>query len=218
MKSCLLWDRFLSHWRPPDKATGDVERDIDEALRAEYELPDGKKGTFAQKGGTSTIVITGERTEVDSRIPPCVVPLPSWLVERPPGAAFLGGAIRGLLAEPRPHVILKTGRRPFTLDGIVPGDGTAVVVNEPDGVWSVDSVRVGRARRALKALGSAGRAKKARKLLDDRIEAMGDTDGIDKQLRTTIGKLKIDRAAFFDALDLLEGVTPLELKIAGEGP
>ena len=214
MKSRLLWDRFLSHWLPPDERTGDVERDVDRALERTYVPPNA---TFSQKGGLSVVVIAEERTEVASRIPPCV-PLPSWLVEIESSAAIplLNRAIRDLLAAPRPHIVLKTGKRPFALDGIVPGGGAAVVVNEPDGAWVIDSVRIDRARRALRVLGSVNGAKQARKLLADRIEAMGDTDEIDKKLRATVRRLKTDEGAFFDALDLLEGATDRELRIAGE--
>lgn len=221
MKSRLLWDRWLSHWAPPENVTGDMERDVGEALRATYLLPDGKGATFAQKGGLSTIVVTEAETTVASRIPPR--DRPGWLDWRGPlagkeQAALLKEAVRGLIARPRPHVIVKTGKRPLTLDEIVLGEGTVVVVNEPDRTETVDSVRIARARRALQVLGSVGGARKARKLLDDRAEAAGQSDAMDGNIRAMIRKLKVDHIAFFDAADLLDGVSPRELALAGEKP
>ena len=221
MKSRLLWDRWLSHWAPPEKVTGDVERDIGEALRATYPLPDGKRATFAQKGGLSTFVVTEAKTTVASRIPPR--DRPGWLDWRGPlagkeQAALLKEAVRGLIARPRPHVIVKTGKRPLTLDEIVPGGGTVVVVNEPGRTETVDSVRIARARRALDALGSVGAARKALKLLRERAEAAGESDAIDGNIRAMIRRLKVDPTAFFDATDLLDGVSGRELALAGERP
>ena len=221
MKSRLLWDRWLSHWAPPENVTGDMERDVGEALGATYLLPDGKGATFAQKGGLSTIVVTEAETTVASRIPPR--DRPGWLDWRGPlagkeQAALLKEAVRGLIARPRPHVIVKTGKRHLTLDEIVLGEGTVVVVNEPDRTETVDSVRIARARRALQVLGSVGGARKARKLLDDRAEAAGQSDAMDGNIRAMIRKLKVDHIAFFDAADLLDGVSPRELALAGEKP
>lgn len=221
MKSRLLWDRWLSHWAPPEKVTGDVESDIGEALRATYPLPDGKRATFAQKGGLSTFVVTEAKTTVASRIPPR--DRPGWLDWRGPlagkeQAALLKEAVRGLIARPRPHVIVKTGKRPLTLDEIVPGGGTVVVVNEPGRTETVDSVRIARARRALDALGSVGAARKALKLLRERAEAAGESDAIDGTIRAMIRRLKVDPTAFFDATDLLDGVSGRELALAGERP
>lgn len=221
MKSRLLWDRWLSRWAPPEKVTGDVKRDIGEALRATYPLPDGKGAAFAQKGGLSTIVVTEAETTVASRIPPR--DRPGWLDWRGPlagkeQAALLKEAVRGLIAQPRPHVIVKTGKRPLTLDEIVLGEGTVVVVNEPDRTETVDSVRIVRARRALDVLGSAGGARKALMLLRKRAEAAGESDAIDGDIRAMIRRLKVDRTAFFDAADLLDGVSGRELALAGERP
>lgn len=223
MKSRLLWDRFLSHWLPPEKATGDVRRDIDEALRITYELPDGKEATFAQKGGLSTVVVTEAVTVVASRIPPRAPPhaRPNWLDWRGPlagkeQAELRNGAIHDLVAKPRPHVIIKTGRRPLTLDEIVLGAGTVVVVNAPDKTMIVDSVRIARARRTLNVFGSANRAREARRLVDEREAAAGETAATDRKIRTMIGRLKVEPEVFFDAVDLLDGVSSLELKLAAE--
>ena len=221
MKSRLLWDRWLSHWAPPENVTGDVERDVDEALRATYRLPDGKGAAFAQKGGLSMIVVTEAKTTVASRIPPR--DRPGWLDWRGPlsgkeQATLLKEAVRGLIARPRPHVIVKTGKRPLTLDEIVPGGGTVVVVNEPGRTETVDSVRIARARRALDALGSVGAARKARELLRERAEAAGESDAVDGNIRAMIRRLKVDPTAFFDATDLLDGVSGRELALAGERP
>ncbi len=223
MKSRLLWDRWLSHWAPPKKVTGDVKRDIDEALRTTYPLPDGKRATFAQKGGLSTIIVTEAKTTVASRIPPRDQPTPGWLDWRGPLAgkeqtALLKEAVRGLIARPRPHVIVKTGKRPLTLDEIVPGGGTVVVVNEPGRTEAVDSVRIARARQALQVLGSVGAARKARELLSKRAEAAGESDAVDGNIRAMIHRLKVDPTAFFDATDLLDGVSGPELALAGERP
>lgn len=217
MKSYLLWNRFLRYWLPPCKTSGDVKSDINEALRTTY-CP--SNATFAQKGGPSTIVITKEKTRVASKIPPCVS-LPIWLVKSDPPSGserseFLNNAIREMLAAPLPHIVLKTGRLPFTLDGIVLGGGTVVVVNEPDKTEFIDSVRIQRARCALEIFGSANQAKIALRLLRDRGEARGAADEIDKRIRGMIGTLGIDPAVFFDALDLLNGVSPRELVLAGE--
>ena len=224
MKSHLLWDRFLSHWLPPEKVTGKVERDVDEALRATYDV-DGKGHTFSQKGGLSTIVVTEATTRVASRIPPRAAPCdrPNWLVWVGPlsgkeHAELRDAAVRDLIAAPRPHVIVRTGKRPLTLDEILLGDGTAVVVNEPDKTTVTDSVRVARARRALKVLGTVNRADNARRMLDDRLVATGDTDAIDRKIRTMIRKLRVDAETFFDAVDLLDGVSRWELKLAGDSP
>ena len=225
MKSRLLWDRWLCHWLPPEKATGKVERDIDEALGTTYALPDGKGATFAQKGGLSTIVVTEATTMVASRIPPRRKPpdRPNWLDWAGPlagkeQAECLNNAIRDLIARPRPHVIVKTGKRSLTLDEIVLGDGTVVVVNEPGKTTVIDSVRIAHARRALGVLGSVSRAKNARRLLDDRGAAAGDTDAIDRKIKAMIGRLKVDPETFFDAIDLLDGVSPRELTLAGKRP
>ena len=91
-------------------------------------------------------------------------------------------------------------------------------INEPGRTETVDSVRVARARRALEALGSVGRAREARKLLDERMRAAGDSDAIDRKLRQMIRRSKVDSATFFDAMDLLDGVSPRELALAGERP
>jgi len=180
--------------------------------------------TFAQKGGRSLIIADEKRTTVASKIPPRQdIELPNWLTWRGAIAgqeqtALLNEIIRRFLAEPRPHVILKTGPSIFSLDGIVLGGGTMVVVNEPGRTTETDAVRVRRARQALDVFGSVKRARKVRKLFDDRLRASGDTGAADREIPAIIEKLKIDRAGFFDALDLLEGVTPLELKLAGEAP
>ena len=221
MKSRLLWDRFLAHWLPPERVTGEVERDIDEALRATYDLPDGKGATFSQKGGLSTIIVTEATTTVASRIPPR--DRPNWLVwdgtlTGRAQAELLDNAVRDLIALPRPHVIVRTGKRPLTLDEILLGDGTAVVVNEPDKTNVTDSVRVARARRALEVLGTVNRADSARRMLDDRLAATGDTDAIDRKMRAMIRRLEVGAETFFDAIDLLDGVSRRELKLAGGSP
>ena len=221
MKSRLLWDRWLSHWAPPEKVTGDVRRDIGEALRTTYPLPDGKRATFAQKGGLSTFVVTETKTTVASRIPPR--DRPGWLDWRGPlagkeQAALLKEAVRGLIARPRPHVIVKTGKRPLTLDEIVLGEGTVVVANTPGETETVDSVRITRARQALQVLGSVGAARKALRLLRERAEAAGESDAVDDNIRAMIRRLKVDPTAFFDATDLLDSVPGPELTLAGERP
>ena len=226
MKTHLLWDCFLAHWLAPDRATGDRARDIAEALRATYPLPDGRRATFAQKGGLSTVIVTEETTVVASRIPPrAAARRPNRLDWRGPLAggeqrALLDGAVRDLLARPRPHVVLRTGRRPFAFDEIVLGGGTAAVVNEPDRVETVDAVRIARARRALATLGSANRARSILKSMAERERAAADgTEAVDEEdakMRKEIARLKVEPDAFFDALDLLEGVSARELRLAGE--
>ena len=224
MKSYLLWDRFLSCWLPPEEATGNIDDNVSRALRRTYPCSDEKQRTFAQQGGLSIVIATPEKTTVSSKVPPrSEVDLPDWLtwtaeLSRQEQRALLDDAIRDLLAAPRPHVILKTGRSTFTLDGIVLGEGTLVVVNEPGATTTTDSVRIRRARRALEVLGSIERAKKARKLLDDRIEAVGDTDAIDREIEALIRTVKVDNGTFFDALDLLDGATPMELSLARRTP
>ena len=223
MKARLLWDRFLRWWLPPEMATGDAARDIDAALRRTYERSDGKTATFAQKGGTSVFVVTEAATCVASVIPPHGrPPPPGWLTRRPRLAGgeirrFLDGAVRDLAAAPRPHIIARTGRRPLTFGEIRVGEGTVVIVNEPDKSEIIDAVRIARARRALGALRTPAGAEKARKLLAER-ETAPDADSIDRKLRATIRRLKLDDDAFFDAMELLEGVTRRELKLAGEKP
>ena len=82
-----------------------------------------------------------------------------------------------------------------------------------------DAVRIARAARALQVLGSAKRAREARKLLARRAIAENDAMArVDGEIRTLIGKLKVGPPAFFDALDLLDGVTPQELDLAGRVP
>ena len=220
LKTTLLWDRFLAYWPPREEVTGDKAQDIDTALRTTYRLPNGKGGTFAQKGGLSGIVITERETTVASRIPPNGVP-PDWLtwIDARQGkdvTALLNEKVRALVAQPQPHVILKTGKKTFTLDEIVVGNGTVVVVNEPGKITCTDDVRIRRARRALAVFGSVTAARKAQRLLDDRIAAAGDTADIDGKLRTMIRKLDTTAAAFFDAVALLDGVTRRELDLAGE--
>lgn len=221
MKAHLLWDRFLSWWLPPEKAAGDAARDIDAALRMTYRRRDGKNGNFAQQGGTSIFVVTEESTRVASVIPPHGrPPPPGWLTwtAPPPGkeiGRFVDGVVRELAAAPRLHVVARTGRKPLTFDGLRVGEGTVVVVNAPGKAEVVDSVRIARARRALDALGAVRTAKRVRQLLAER-ETAPDTESIDRTLRTTIRRLKVDDDAFFDAVDLLEGVTARELKLAAE--
>jgi len=123
-----------------------------------------------------------------------------------------------LCALPASHVILETGRSTFILDGIVLGEGTLVVVNEPGTTTTIDSVWIRRARRAMEVLGSVKRVKEARKLLDDRVEAVGDTDAIDRKIEALIRAVKVDNETFFDALDLLDGATPMELSLARQTP
>lgn len=220
MKSHLLWDRFLSCWLPPQETTGDIDSNISRALGKTYHCSDGKQRVFAQKGGQSIVIATPEKTTVSTRIPPrSDVDLPDWLtwignLSRQEQRALLHDATRDLIAAPRPHVVLKTGRTVFTLNGIVLGEGTVVVVNEPDTTTAIDSVRIRRARRAMEVLGSTERAKKARKLLQDRVEAVGDTDAIDRKIESLIRAVKVDNETFFDALDLLEGATSMELSLA----
>ena len=224
MKSHLLWNRFLSYWLPPEVATGHLEDNVSRALRKTYPCSDGKKRVFAQKGGQSIVIATLEKTTVSSKISPrSGVDLPNWLtwtdgLSRREQTTLLNDAIRDLLAAPRPHVILKTGRSIFTLDGIVLGEGTLVVVNEPGTTTAIDSVRIRRARRAMEVFGSAKRMKEARKLLDDRGEAMGDTGIIDRKIKSLIRALKVDSETFFDALDLLDGATATELSLARQTP
>lgn len=220
LKTTLLWDRFLAYWPPREEVTGDKAQDIDTALRTTYPLPNGKGGTFAQKGGLSGIVITERETTVASRIPPNDAP-PDWLIwidarQRKDVTALLNEKIRALVAQPQPHVILKTGKKTFTLDEIVVGNGTVVVMNEPGKITCTDAVRIRRARRALEVFGSVTAARDALELLDKRIAAAGDTAKIDDELRTMIRKLDTTDAAFFDAVALLDGVTKRELDLAGE--
>ena len=219
LKTTLLWDRFLAYWLPREEVTGDDARDIDTALRKTYLLPNGKGGTFAQKGGLSGVVITERETTVASRIPPTGA-RPDWLTwidapQREVVTTLLNEQVRDLVAQPRPHVILKTGKKTLTLDEIVVGNGTVVVVNEPGRITSTDAVRIRRARRALAVFGGVNEARKAQRLLNDRAAAVGDTTDIDGKLRTMIRKLKTTPAAFFDAIDLLDGVTKRELDLAG---
>lgn len=247
MKSFLLWDRFLSLWFQPEEVTGRVDADIDKGLRRTYEWTQRshgtealrKQGTFAQKGGLSVIVITTTMTRVASRIPPRALRatcgtspdavLPSWLEwvdttspqnkESSFQKAMLNDTIRALVAEPQPHVVIRTGRRPLTLEEIGLGEGSVVVVNKPGKPMVTDAVRVARATRALQVLGSAKRAQEARKLLARRAIAANDAMArVDGEIRTLIGKLKVGPPAFFDALDLLDGVTPQELDLAGRVP
>ncbi|MCY4468672.1 MAG: hypothetical protein OXC08_08105 [Thiotrichales bacterium] len=92
-----------------------------------------------------------------------------------------------------------------------------MVVNEPGRRTVTDTIRVARARRALQVLGSAKRAQEARKLLARRTNAV-ENDAIariDGEMHALIGKLKVGPPSFFDALDLLAGVTPQELDLAG---
>ena len=222
MKTHLLWDRLLSWWLPPERATGDPARDIDEALRMAYTRPDRKKGNFAQQGGTSVFVVTEESTRVVSVVPPHGRPPPpdwlSWWTKPPAGeeiGRFLDGAVRELAAAPRPHIVARTGRKPLTFDGLRVGEGTVVVVNAPGKAEVFDSVRVARARRALEVFGAVATAKRARKLLADR-ETAPDTESIDRKLTAMIRRRKVDNDAFFDAVDLLEGMTARELKLAAE--
>lgn len=220
LKTTLLWDRFLAYWPPREEVTGDKAQDIDTALRTTYPLPNGKGGTFAQKGGLSGIVITERETTVASRIPPNGA-RPDWLtwIDARRGkdvTALLNEKVRALVAQPQPHVILKTGKKTFTLDEIVVGNGTVVVMNEPGKITCTDAVRIRRARRALEVFGSVTAARKAKGLLDDRAAAAGDTADIDGKLRTMIGKLDTTAAAFFDAVALLDGVTRQELDLAGK--
>ncbi len=194
--------------------------DVDLALRKAYDRLDGKKGTFAQQGGRSTIVVTGTKTTVASSIPPCSA-TPDWLnciatLSRKEQATLLDDAVRALIAAPAPHVILQTGNRPLTLNAITLGEGTVVIVNEPDGTTVVDSVRIRRAKRALKIFGSPGRAREAQKLIEQRTAE--EADEANRKIRGMIGRLKVDNEAFFDAIDLLDGVTTRELKFAGEAP
>lgn len=243
----LLWDRFLSLWLPPEEVTGNLEADVDQGLRRTYDWtrhsPGGevltKQGTFAQKGGLSVIVVTEATTRVATRIPPLALRVaagtrpdasqPNWLewidTTSPQNEksgfqkALLNEAIRALVTEPRPHVVIRTGRRPLVLDEIGLGEGTVVVVSEPGRRTATDSIRVARARRALQVLGSAKRAQEARKLLARRAIAENDAiAGVDGEIRTLIGKLKVGPPVFFDALDLLAGVTPQELDLAGRAP
>lgn len=220
LKTTLLWDRFLAYWPPREEVTGDKAQDIDTALRTTYRLPNGKGGTFAQKGGLSGIVITERETTVASRIPPNGAP-PDWLTwidawQGKDVTALLNEKVRALVAQPQPHVILKTGKKTFTLNEIVVGNGTVVVMNEPGKITCTDAVRIRRARRALAVFGSVTAARKAQRLLDDRIAAAGDTADIDGKLRTMIRKLDTTAAAFFDAVALLDGVTKRELDLAGK--
>lgn len=196
LKTTLLWDRFLAYWLSREAVTGDKAQDIDAALRTTYPLPNGKGGTFAQKGGLSGIVITERETAVASRIPPNGAP-PDWLTwiatrQGKDVTALLNEKVRDLVALPRPLVILKTGK-----------------------TTSTDAVRIRRARRALAVFGSVPAARKAQRLLDDRAAAAGDTADIDGKLRTMIRKLQTTPAAFFDAVALLDGVTRRELDLAG---
>lgn len=220
LKTTLLWDRFLAYWPPREEVTGDKAQDIDTALRTTYPLPNGKGGTFAQKGGLSGIVITERETTVASRIPPNGAP-PDWLtwIDARQGkdvTALLNEKVRALVAQPQPHVILKTGKKTFTLDEIVVGNGTVVVMNEPGKITCTDAVRIRRVRRALEVFGSVTAARKAQRLLDDRIAAAGDTADIDDKLRTMIRKLQTTHETFFDAVALLDGVTRQELDLAGK--
>ena len=220
LKTTLLWDRFLAYWPPREEVTGDKAQDIDTALGTTYPLPNGKGGTFAQKGGLSGIVITERETTVASRIPPNGA-RPDWLtwIDARWGkdvTALLNEKVRALVAQPQPHVILKTGKKTFILDEIVVGNGTVVVMNEPGKITCTDAVRIRRARRALEVFGSVTAARKAQRLLDDRIAAAGDTADIDGKLRTMIRKLDTTAAAFFDAVALLDGVTRQELDLAGK--
>lgn len=220
LKTTLLWDRFLAYWPPREEVTGDKAQDIDTALRTTYPLPNGKGGTFAQKGGLSGIVITERETTVASRIPPNGA-RPDWLtwIDARRGkdvTALLNEKVRALVAQPQPHVILKTGKKTFTLDEIVVGNGTVVVMNEPGKITCTDAVRIRRARRALEVFGSVTAARKAKGLLDDRAAAAGDTADIDDKLLTMIRKLQTTHETFFDAVALLDGVTRQELDLAGK--
>ena len=149
--------------------------------------------------------------------------LPGWLAHGPAlrGAArahWLRERVRELLARPRTHVILLTGRTPFALEEIVVGQGTVVAINAPGGrVSFTDAVRIARVRRALRVLGSVARARRARTLVEARGEAQANTAPLDRRIEALRAALGVTPEAFFDAVELLEGASALEMALAGEG-
>ena len=216
MKTDLLWNRFLCYWLPADEVQdGDIEANIDRAFNRTYTQVNGKNAGFTSIRGGGSAIITASETVVATKAEPATV-LPSWIVRRPyeESYAAIEEARRAFVASPQAHIILKAGRTAFQAANIVVGGGSLVVVNEPGKTVATDAVRVARARRAFHVLGSPTRAEQAKKLVAARVAMTADTAEIDKNIRKLIAKAKLTQADFFDAVDLLDGVTPPEMKIA----
>ncbi len=77
MREHLLWDRFLLHWLPPEKTTGDVGVNIERAFNRTYKTTEDKDVRF-NKMGAAFALITGDRTVVVADVPP-IGNLPPWI-------------------------------------------------------------------------------------------------------------------------------------------
>ena len=209
----LLWDRFLLHWLPPEKATGDVGVDIERAFNLTYETAEGKPVLFNWMGAAFA-VMTGDRTVVVADVPP-IGNLPPWIeAHAKKEARDLRSAMRARLAgNMTPHLWLEFRRTFHTATSPVLGGGTQIVVSHPDKTECIDLVRVDRARQAIEELGSKKRARDAVRLLDRRM-ATRDTSAIDTELRKLAQRSKLPLPAFFDAAEAAVGISNAEWELA----
>jgi len=213
MRERLLWDRFLIHWLPADKVTGNVGADIDRAFALTYPRDDGKAARFNYMGAAFAVVTTG-RTVVVADVPP-LGNLPVWLEVQPKNQAkVLRSATRKWLADNMvPHFWLEFRRTYHTADSPVLGGGTQIVISRPEETGHIDLVRVDRARQAIKALGSKKRARDVARLLDRRMTAQ-DTSDINTKLRGLARKSKLSMPAFFDAAEAAISISNIEWELA----
>ena len=213
MRERLLWDRFLIHWMPADKVTGNVGADIGRAFARTYPRTDGKVARFNYMGAAFAVITAGS-TVVAADVPP-LGNLPAWLELQPKNQAKeLRPATRKWLADNMvPHFWLEFRRTYHTADSPVLGGGTQIVISHPEGTRHIDLVFVDRARQAIKALGSKKRARDVAWLLDQRMTAQ-DTSDINAELRGLARKSKMSLPAFFDAAEAAIGISKFEWELA----
>ena len=213
MRERLLWDRFLIHWLPADKVTGNVGADIDRAFALTYPRDDGKVARFNYMGAAFAVV-TARRTVVAADVPP-LGNLPAWLELQPKNRAKeLRPATRKWLADNMvPHFWLEFRRTYHTADSPVLGGGTRIVISHPEETRHIDLVCVDRARQAVKVLGSKKRARDVARLLDRRMTAQ-DTSDINAKLRRLARMSKLSMPAFFDAAEAAIGISNIEWELA----
>ena len=213
MRECLLWDRFLLHWFPEDKATGNVSADIDQAFRLTYHRDDGKAARFNYMGAAFAVMTAG-RTIVVADVPP-LGNLPAWLDLQPKNQAkVLRPATRKWLANNMtPHFWLEFGRTYHTAHSPVLGGGTQIVISHPEDTKYIDLVCIDRARQAIKAFGSKKRARDVAGLLNQRM-AVQDTSKINAELRKIARKSKLSMPMFFDAAEAAVGISNIEWELA----
>ena len=213
-----VWQRFARYWLPEAEATGDLAADVSRTLGRTYEniTRENSVARFNSKGGFCVVAILPEHTLVLANAKP-VHQLPKWVEQYPgvgPEARRRRQALRkGLLANPRPHLVIEPGNTMVDAGDLFDGDASCLVICRPGDLVAIRPKQVARAHDAFVTLGTKTRARALLTVL-----ARRERDGPSESTNTAV--LEIAAAAdltlpqLFDAVEALTAVTGLERQLA----